>query len=110
MRLNHPTTVWRKWKAASAERETLPQAAPSGWGGAIETLIAAKREGAFLKMTDVDPVLCRFSDAGKDELTPRHGGRRPKSAKARNRGKWSDDRAAGSTELWRRARCEANPP
>ena len=35
----------------------MPQAAPSGWGGAIETLIAAKREGAFLKMTDVDPVL-----------------------------------------------------
>ena len=29
MRLNHPSTVWRKWKAASAERETLPQAAPS---------------------------------------------------------------------------------
>ena len=57
MRLNHPSTVWRKWKAATAERETLPQAAPSGWGGAIETLIAAKREGAFLKMTDVDPVL-----------------------------------------------------
>jgi hypothetical protein len=54
MRLNHPSTVW---KAATAERETLPQAAPSGWGGAIETLIAAKREGAFLKTTGVDPVL-----------------------------------------------------
>ena len=40
-----------------AARETLPQATPSGWGGAIETLIAAKREGAFLKMTGVDPVL-----------------------------------------------------
>src|SRR5438105_650496 len=36
---------------------------------------------------------CRFSDAGNDELTTRHGGRRPKSAKARNRRKWSGDRA-----------------
>jgi hypothetical protein len=57
MRLNHLSTVWRKWKAATAERETVRQAAPSGWGGAIETLIAAKREGAFLKMTDVNAVL-----------------------------------------------------
>jgi hypothetical protein len=30
-------------------------------------------------------VLCRFSDAGNDDLTARSGGRRPKSAKARNR-------------------------
>jgi hypothetical protein len=57
MRLNHPSTVWRKWKAAIAERETLPRPARSCWGGAIETLIAAKREGVFLEMTDVDPVL-----------------------------------------------------
>ena len=31
------------------------------------------------------PVMCRFSDAGNDDLTTRSGGRRPKSAKARNR-------------------------
>src|SRR6516165_1760089 len=31
--------------------------------------------------------LCRFSDAGNDDLTTRSGGRRPKSAKARSRGK-----------------------
>jgi len=32
-------------------------------------------------------LLCRFSDAGNDDLTTRCGGRRPKSAKARNRGR-----------------------
>jgi hypothetical protein len=31
------------------------------------------------------PFLYRFSDAGNDDLTTRSGGRRPKSAKARNR-------------------------
>jgi hypothetical protein len=31
--------------------------------------------------------VCRFSDAGNDDLATRSGGRRPKSAKARNRGK-----------------------
>ena len=34
----------------------------------------------------MSPVVCRFSDAGDDDLTIRSGGRRPKSAKARNRG------------------------
>src|SRR5262245_41560926 len=29
--------------------------------------------------------MCRFSDAGNDDLATRSGGRRPKSAKARNR-------------------------
>ena len=33
-------------------------------------------------------LLCRFSDAGMRRLSTRCGGRRPKSAKARNRGKW----------------------
>jgi hypothetical protein len=32
-------------------------------------------------------VVCRFSDAGMTMLSTRCGGRRPKSAKARNRGK-----------------------
>jgi hypothetical protein len=32
--------------------------------------------------------LCRFSDAGMPSLSTRSGGRRPKSAKARNRGGW----------------------
>jgi hypothetical protein len=72
MRLNHPSTVWCKWKAATAERETLPQTAPSGWGGAIETLIAAKREGAFLKMTDVDPVLSAAPYRRRDLTDSRH--------------------------------------
>ncbi len=33
-------------------------------------------------------LMCRFSDAGMTRLSTRCGGRRPKSAKARNRGKW----------------------
>jgi hypothetical protein len=33
------------------------------------------------------PLLCRFSDAGSDEASTCSGGRRLKSAKARNRGK-----------------------
>ena len=42
------------------------------------------------------PLLCRFSDAGSDDLATRSGDRRPKSAKARNRGKVrSVGRAAG---------------
>src|SRR3984893_4011340 len=31
------------------------------------------------------PLVCRFSDAGNDDLTTRSGNRRPKSAKARTR-------------------------
>jgi hypothetical protein len=33
----------------------------------------------------MSPLVCRFSAAGNDGLTTRCGGRRPKSAKARNR-------------------------
>jgi hypothetical protein len=53
-------------------------------------------------------LLCRFSDAGSDDLTTRYGGRRPKSAKARNRGKFQCYRAAGHGEpramgIWARS-------
>src|SRR6267142_2654824 len=34
------------------------------------------------------PLMCRFSDAGMTRLSTRCGGRRPKSAKARSRGKY----------------------
>ena len=44
------------------------------------------------------PLLCRFSDAGMTMLSTRCGGRRPKSAKARNRGKWGTGGAAGAME------------
>ena len=40
----------------------------------------------------------RFSDAGMTMLSTRCGGRRPKSAKARNRGKWGTGGAAGAME------------
>jgi hypothetical protein len=42
------------------------------------------------------PHLCRFSDAGNDKACTRSGGRRLKSAKARNRGRWGTVGAAGS--------------
>src|SRR6476620_6746120 len=37
----------------------------------------------------MSPLLCRFSDAGNDDLATRSGSRRPKSAKARNRGRYA---------------------
>jgi hypothetical protein len=46
---------------------------------------------------DPRPLLCRFSDAGSDEPSTRSGGRRLKSAKARNRGKWG---TVGARALW----------
>jgi hypothetical protein len=45
------------------------------------------------------PVMCRFSDAGMTRLSTRCGGRRPKGAKARNRGKWGTGGAAGAMEI-----------
>src|SRR5260370_39787409 len=43
--------------------------------------------------------MCRFSDAGNDELSTRSGGRRPKSAKARNRGRYARS-AVPLAQLW----------
>src|SRR6202795_2469425 len=40
--------------------------------------------------------MCRFLDAGMTRLSTRSCGRRPKSAKARNRGKWGSGGAAGA--------------
>jgi hypothetical protein len=42
--------------------------------------------GIYRETINQCPLLCRFSDAGNDELATRSGDRRPKSAKARNRG------------------------
>jgi hypothetical protein len=44
-------------------------------------------------------VLCWFLDAGMTTLSTRSCGRRPKSAKARNRGKWGTGGAAGAMEI-----------
>src|SRR5437667_12897221 len=64
----------------------------------MRLLVARARQTRFARWTfpsDNDnqmkmslPELCRFSDAGSDEPCARSGGRRLKSAKARNRGKW----------------------
>jgi cytosine/adenosine deaminase-related metal-dependent hydrolase len=45
------------------------------------------------------PLLCCFLDAGMTTLSTRSCGRRPKSAKARNRGKWGTGGAAGAMEI-----------
>src|SRR6202047_3551701 len=50
-------------------------------------------------------LLCRFSDAGMTKLSPGTGGRRPKSAKARNRGRWGTDGAVGAMGILPRARA-----
>jgi hypothetical protein len=45
----------------------------------------------------ISPLVCRVSDAGNDDLATRSGDRRPKSAKARNRGvRWCGGSAAGA--------------
>jgi hypothetical protein len=54
----------------------------------------------------MSPELCRFSDAGNDDLTMRSGGRRPKSAKARNRAVgWCGGGGAGAMGIWSRAQA-----
>jgi hypothetical protein len=53
------------------------------------------QQALLLFRTDIRR-LCRFSDAGSDDPSTRSGGRRLKSAKARNRGKWGTVGAAGS--------------
>jgi hypothetical protein len=50
-----------------------------------QLVVFASSLGTFTKGTLSCQLLCRFSDAGNDDLTTRCGGRRPKSAKARNR-------------------------
>jgi len=50
-------------------------------------------------------LLCRFSDAGMPRPSPRSDSRRPKSVKARNRGVWGTDSAAGAMGIWRRREC-----
>ena len=44
--------------------------------------------GTFETSCDVSCLVCRFSDAGMTKLSTRGGGRRPKSANARSRGKY----------------------
>ena len=51
-------------------------------------------------------LLCRFSDAGMTRPSTRSGGRRLKSAKARNRGKWGTVGAAGAMGIWPRPEVE----
>jgi hypothetical protein len=50
-------------------------------------------------------LLCRFSDAGMPRPSRRGDSRRPKSAKAGNRGVWGTDGAAGAMGIWGRREC-----
>src|SRR5260221_11701900 len=52
------------------------------------------------------PILCRFLDAGMTNLSTRYGGRRPKSAKARSRGRLGTGGGTGGLGvLWRGPGC-----
>jgi hypothetical protein len=54
------------------------------------------RRGGCLRASAELPLLCRFLDAGMTGRSMRCGGRRPKSAKARSRGKFGTGGAAGA--------------
>ena len=60
------------------------------------------RVTVFFDALHMSAGLCRFSDAGMPRPSTRSGGRRPKSAKARNRGVWGTDGAAGAMGIWPR--------
>jgi hypothetical protein len=71
------------------------------WMGVVSTKSPnGVKRGGFLGL-----LLCRFSDAGMPRPSPRGDSRRPKSAKARNRGVWGTDGAAGAMGIWRRREC-----
>ena len=63
------------------------------------------RIGALLCCICSRPLLCRFSDAGMPKLSTCCGGQRPKSAKARNRGVWGTEGAAGAMGIRPRREC-----
>src|ERR1700686_3781538 len=70
--------------------------------------MAAPTNAAYVRKflpTRSRPHMCRFSDAGMTKLSPGTGGRRPKSAKARNRGRWGTDGAVGAMGILPRARA-----
>jgi hypothetical protein len=61
--------------------------------------------GKLIRASGPCLLMCRFSDAGMTKLSRRTDGRRPKSAKARNRGRWGTDGAAGAMGILPRARA-----
>ena len=68
---------------------------PTGKQTDHEDLSTSGLPATPLLLRCMSPFMCRFSDAGMTRLSTRCGGRRPKSAKARNRGKWGTGGAAG---------------
>src|SRR6202011_2476339 len=80
--------------------EATPLSLSSPSATSLSALAPAQRAGAQRLR-----ALCRFSDAGMTKLSPGTGGRRPKSAKARNRGRWGTDGAVGAMGILPRARA-----
>src|SRR5882757_3306471 len=82
-------------------------------GKLAQSTVQERRLAAFEKMnlksvastksfdTSADACLslCRFSDGGMPRPSPRSDSRRPKNAKARNRGVWGTDSAAGADAI-----------
>ena len=62
----------------------------------LRRLVIQNERQALVEEAVKYPLLCRFSDAGNDEARHTLGGRRLKSAEARNRGRWGTVGAAGS--------------
>src|SRR5207244_8931178 len=76
------------WRACAERREARKARIERLFVGREKNLCELTRAHASGDDKD-DRRLCRFSDAGNDELSTRSGGRRPKSAKARNRGRYA---------------------
>ena len=75
--------------------------------GILGTMAPAAPPSVTYPLTARCRLLCRFSDAGMTRLSTRSDGRRPKSAKARNRGMWGTGGAAGAMGILPRGRASA---
>ena len=68
-------------------------------------ITAGDKSLPYINTARLSPFMCRFSDAGMPRPSARSDSRRPKSVKARNRGVWGTDSAAGAMGIWRRREC-----
>jgi hypothetical protein len=84
----HSTRVVDPVDPLAAARWQAPRPRSGAFGSTVNCRVVYRNHAL--------PLLCRFSYAGSDDPSTRSGGRRLKSAKARNRGKWGTVGAAGS--------------
>ncbi len=98
-------------QALARMRQALPFGPEVGavCGKAARTVLCGGRSVMSVPTASLanDRFCAGFSDAGMTMPSTHPGGRRPRSAKARNRGKWGTCGAAGSMGIWPRgqARC-----